>query len=159
MTVKDLVELLSQDKGPILLTITIAMTVIQVIPQIKINPWSAIVRWIGRQLNEEVLDKIDTVERRLNDHIKDSEEQDLKTRRAAILDFSSSVIRGVNYHKEKFDFMIAECDSYEKYCNDNKIKNGVAEASIAEIRRIYKEHLRNDDFLREFIVHKEEDDK
>lgn len=156
MTIKDLVELLAQDKGPISFTIIIAMTIIQVIPQIKLNPWSAIVRWIGRQLNEEVIEKINTVETRLNSHIHDSEEQDLKARRTSILDFSSSVIRGVNYHREKFDFMIAECDSYEKYCKDNEIKNGVAEASIAEIRRIYKEHLRNDDFLREIVSHEEE---
>ena len=43
--------------------------------------------------------------------------------------------------------MINECDQYEKYIDENKIKNGVAEASIAEIRRIYQEHLRNHDFL------------
>lgn len=157
MTIKELANIIAQDGGPVSLVIMIAMTIIQVIPQIKLNPWSAIVQWIGRQLNAEVISKIEKVESRLDLHIKDSEEQDLKARRTSILDFSSSVIRGVNYHKEKFDFMITECDSYEKYCADNEIKNGVAEASIAEIRRIYKEHLRNDDFLVERIIPSDEE--
>lgn len=150
MTVKEMAEALLADKGPIMLVCFIAMTLIQVSP-IKINPWSAIFRWLGNQLNADVLDKINTVEDRLDLHIKDSAEAELKARRTSILDFSSSVIRGVNYHKEKFDFMITECDNYQTYCHENDIKNGVAEASIAEIRRIYQEHIRNDDFLVERV--------
>lgn len=146
MTVKEIAEEILRDSGPISLVILAMLTFIQITP-IKLNPWSALFRWLGRQMNGEVIQKIDKVEERLDKHIADSDESDLKARRASILDFSSSVIRGVNYHKEKFDFMIQECDSYEKYCHENNIINGVATASIAEIRRIYQEHLRNDDFL------------
>lgn len=146
MTLHDLMKLLVEDRGPILLITCIALTLVQIAP-IKINPWEAIFNWFGKQLNKEVITKIDSLEDRLNTHIKDSEETELRERRTNILDFSSSVLRGVNYHKEKFDFMIAECDSYEKYCAKNNIKNGVAEASIAEIRRIYQERLRSNDFL------------
>lgn len=146
MTIKELMELLVADRGPILLITCIALTIIQIAP-IKINPWGTIFSWFGRQLNKDVITKIDVIEERLNTHIRVSEEIELRERRTNILDFSSSVLRGVNYHKEKFDFMIAECDSYEKYCTKNNIRNGVAEASIAEIRRIYQERLRNNDFL------------
>lgn len=148
MTIQELMERIVADRGPILLVFFIVMTLIQVTP-IKINPWSAIFKWLGRQLNSDVIKKIDAVEKRLDEHIKDSTEIELETRRSSILDFSSSILRGVNYHKEKFDFMIKQCDSYEQYCKDNNIKNGVAEASIAEIRRIYQERLRNADFLLE----------
>lgn len=146
MTIKDIAEMLMQDKGPILLTIMIMLTLVELVP-IKLNPWSAIFNWFGKKLNKEVIEKIDVIEERLDEHIKDSEETDLKARRTAILDFGSNVIRGVNYHKEKFDFMIGECDDYEDYCKKHDIKNGVAEASIAEIRRIYQERLRNNNFL------------
>ena len=146
MTMQQLMEMIVADRGPIVLVIVAVMTLLQVTP-IKINPWSAIFKWLGKQLNTDVINKIDNVEKRLDKHIQESEESDLKARRVSILDFSSSIIRGVNYHREKFDFMINECDSYEKYCKENDIKNGVAEASIAEIRRIYQEHLRNADFL------------
>lgn len=152
MTLQQLMEMIVEDRGPIVLVIFAVMTLLQVTP-IKINPWSAIFKWLGKQLNADVIKKIDQVEKRLDEHIEESKENELQTRRASILDFSSSVIRGVNYHREKFDFMIKECDSYEKYCKENNIKNGVAEASIAEIRRIYQEHLRNSDFLIEKSQH------
>lgn len=148
MTLKDILAIVIEDRGPILLCVVIAMSLVQISP-IKLDPWTAIFNWIGRNLNKEVIDKIELVEDRLDNHITESQEIELKNRRTNILDFSSSIIRGVNYHKEKFDFMIAECDSYEKYCKDNSIQNGVAEASISEIRRIYQEHLRQGSFLTE----------
>ena len=146
MTIQQLFEMIVQDREPIALIVLIAMTIIQVTP-IKLNPWSAIFKWIGKQINKEVVEKIDVIEKRLDDHIENSTEAELKVRRMAILDFSSAILRRTNYHREKFDFMIKECDSYEAYCTENNIKNGVAEASIAEIRRVYQEHLRNSDFL------------
>lgn len=148
MSLQDILQHVVNDSGPIILIILIATTLIQISP-IKINPWGSLFKWIGKQVNTEVIEKINKVESRLDKHVKESLEAELRTRRVSILDFSSSVIRGVNYHKEKFDFMIGECDNYEKYCQDNNIKNGVAEASIAEIRRIYSEHLKNGDFLAE----------
>ena len=148
--VKEIAEAIVADKGPILLVITAVMTLIEITP-IQFNPWSALFNWFGRQINKDIITKIDNIEKRLSDHIKDSEAMELRERRTNILDFSSSVIRGTNYHKEKFEFMINECDTYEEYCTANQIKNGVAEASIAEIRRIYKEHLRNNDFLSESV--------
>lgn len=150
MTVKEIMEALVADRDPILLCIIIIMTCVQISP-LKLNPWDAIFNWFGNRLNKEVIEKIDVIEERLDSHIKDSEKNELKLRRTNILDFSSSVIRGVNYHREKFEFMIAECDSYEKYCADNNIKNGVADASIAEIRRVYKERLHTGTFLTETV--------
>lgn len=153
MTIQKLMENIVADRGPIFLVFFLIMTLIQITP-IKLNPWSAIFKWLGKQLNTDVLAKMNTLEKRIDaveeaqkSHIQESKEDELKARRISILDFSSSILRGVNYHREKFDFMINECDSYEEYCKKNEIKNGVAEASIAEIRRIYQEHLRNNDFL------------
>ena len=155
MTIQNILEMLFKEKEWILGGFIILTSIIQISP-IKLNPWSSILRWIGSTINKGTEDKIDKLsqkltemEQKLNKHIVESEQSDLKTRRTVILDFSSSVLRGVNYHKEKFDFMINECDAYEKYCSDNNILNGVATASINEIRRIYKEKLRNCDFLKE----------
>lgn len=146
------------DRGPILLIFFIATSLVQISP-ININPWSAILKWLGRQMNHDVIEKVDNIEARLDAHIKDYAETTLKARRSSILDFGSSVIRGTNHQREKFDFMISECDSYQEYCKENKIKNGVADASIAEIRRIYQLHLRNNDFLVENGGGDDDDDK
>lgn len=146
MAIKEIATAIMSDSGPITLLFLCLITLVEIVP-IKVNPWSAIFKWIGRQVNKEVIEKINTVEERLDKHISDSDESDLKIRRARILDFSSSILRGTNYHKEKFDFMISECDSYEQYCHDNDIINGVATASIKEIRRVYQDRLRNSNFL------------
>lgn len=153
MTLKQIFEELFADRGPLIAFFLVATTVVQVAP-IKLNPWSGIVRWIGDKLNSgvikkigEVENKVDNIDARLNNHIKDSDEKDIRDRRQAILDFASSIIRGENYNREKFQFMITECDSYQKYCKDNDVINGVADASIREIRRVYDERLRNNSFL------------
>lgn len=157
MTLQQLINSIFEQRGPIALTIVAMMTLIQISP-IKVNPWSYLFKWLGRQINSEVMKKINEVEKRLDEHIKNSLDAELKARRAAILDFSSSVIRGTNYHREKFAFMIRECDAYETYCRENNIVNGVANASIAEIRRIYQEHLRNQDFLMESGIDDDKED-
>lgn len=153
MSFKEIFEQLFADRGPIIAIFLIATTIIQIAP-LKLNPWTALFRWIGNKLNtsvldkiEEVEDKVDTIEGRLDSHIADSRVSEVRSRRQAILDFASSLIRGENFHKEKFEFMIAECDSYEKYCKDNNIINGVADTSIREIRRVHEERYRTNSFL------------
>ena len=51
--------------------------------------------------------------------------------------------------KEQFDFMIRECDEYEKYIKKNDVKNGVIEAAIKEIRRLYEKCIQEHSFLKE----------
>ena len=157
MTVKEILDMIVHDRGPIIATIIILMSLIQIAP-IKLDPWTAIISWLGSHLNKDVIDKMDSLEKRvkdvddrLSDHINKSELEKLEKRRATILEFGSSVMRGINYHQEEFNFMIKECDFYEEYCNKNGVANGVAKASISEIRRIYQEKLRSDDFLKEGV--------
>lgn len=153
MTLKDIFEALFKDRGPIIALFIVATTIIQIAP-LEVNPWSAIFRWIGSKLNAGVLDKIsqveekvDKIEGRLDKHIEDSNTAELRARRQAILDFASSLIRGDNYNREKFEFMINECDKYQTYCKENDILNGVADISIKEIRRVHQERYRTNSFL------------
>lgn len=159
MTVKSIVELIieaiKQDRAGWAVIILLAMTVIQISP-IKLDPWTKIANFIERGLNKMVLEKVDKigkkvdlVEEKLNNHILESESSALQQKRSDILSFGSSIISGKNYNKEKFDFMISCCDEYEKYCHENKVANGVADATIKEIRRIYSVRLSEGSFLRE----------
>lgn len=52
----------------------ILMTLVQITP-IKINPWSAIGRALGNALNKDVIDKLEKVENRLNEHIDVGDER------------------------------------------------------------------------------------
>ena len=53
MSLMEIKELLSENTGTLLAIVAIAMTLVEITP-IKVNPWSAFGRWIGRIFNGEV---------------------------------------------------------------------------------------------------------
>ena len=48
------------------ISLFILLALIQIAP-VKINPWGALARWIGKAINGEVLDKLGRVEKRLDE--------------------------------------------------------------------------------------------
>lgn len=93
--------------------------------------------------------KVDEMHTRLDEHISESKTNEVRRRRTEILDFANSCMNKRKHSQEEFEFIIQECDSYEKYCDDNDIRNGIADAAITEIKRIYAECLHEDSFLKE----------
>ena len=79
-----------------------AMTLIQVAP-IKVNPWSAVAKAIGRAINGEVIAKVDQLERDLVAMKAAQEERDAISCRSRILHFGDETIHGVRHTKEHFD--------------------------------------------------------
>lgn len=136
---------------------------IEVIPKIKWSPWSALIKWIGSAFNSKIdtkmdavrseiktLDsKIDQVQTELAQHITESEIKSLQDTRRDILDFSNACMNNRKHTKEQFDFMIRQCDDYEAYIKKNEVKNGVIEAAIKEIRRLYEKCIQEHTFLKE----------
>lgn len=136
---------------------------IEIIPKIKWSPWSAIIRWIGSRFNDKIDKKMDTVhgeikaldkkidyvQTQLSEHITESEKKSLEDTRRDILEFANACMNGRKHTKEQFDFMIKKCDSYELYIKKNEIKNGVIEAAIKEIRRLYEKCIQEHSFLKE----------
>lgn len=133
----------------------VIMTIIQIAP-IKINPWGAFARWIGRALNGDVLKKLDQLEDgqketrvQLDEHIRVDDERDANYRRQTILRFNVELMRGENYTHEHFVDMLSEIDDYERYCEEHpSYKNNRAVMAIANIKRVYEEHERNNSFLK-----------
>lgn len=136
---------------------------IELVPKVKWSPWSALIRWIGSRFNSKIdskmdivrkevkeLDgKIDDVRTELSKHISESEIKALQDTRRDILEFGNSCMNGRKHTKEQYDFMINQCDTYEKYIQKNNIKNGVIEAAIKEIRRLYDKCIQEHSFLKE----------
>lgn len=125
-----------------------AMTLIQISP-IKLNPWDSLFKWLGGKLNQGLKKEIDGMKKDLEKHIKESNDKDLRDSRMQILNFCNSCIRGEKHTKEQFDFIIIQCDDYEKYIEKNDIKNGVISSAIKEIRRLYDRCIQRNDFLKE----------
>lgn len=129
-------------------TLLFLMTLIQIAP-IKMNPWSAIAKAIGKAINADVLKELDTVKKDLADHMKANEVRNADEHRARILRFNNELLRDISHTKEEFIDVLADIDFYERYCRDHKdYKNNRAVHAIANISRSYDERLRRHDFLR-----------
>ena len=124
------------------------LTVIQVTP-IKLNPWDKILTWLGNHMNADIVKRVDVIEGKLDEHIRDSANERIRKTRADILVFGNECMRGTPHTKEQFDFVLSECDQYEEHMESTNTPNGVAKATIKEIRRLYAKNLRDNTFLKE----------
>lgn len=147
MTISEI--LLTGSGGLILL-----LTMVQIAP-IKINPWSALARLLGRAINGEVIGMLNDVKSaqaasnaRLNEHIRLDDERNADEHRTRILRFNNELIRSIPHTKEEFVDILADIDSYERYCDQHPdYKNNRAVHAIANIGRTYDERLLKHDFL------------
>lgn len=158
MTVAKLVELIGgkADEWSFWAIILFLLSIGVEFTPIKWNPWTTILGWIGSRLNsrlnaklEEIDQKVDKLSGDLDKHIEESFAKELRDTRKDILNFCNSCMVGQKHTKEQFEFVIKQCDSYEKYIEDNKIKNGVIDAAIKEIRRLNQKCIEENSYLKE----------
>lgn len=109
------------------------LTLVQIVP-IKVNPWSWILRAIGRLLNKEVFDLLE----------KDKAEN----ARNRILRYGDEVRRGENHSKEFADQMMDDVKFYLDFCDTHpKFENGKTPLTCELIKKDYLEHMMKNDFL------------
>lgn len=136
-------ELLTGGGGLVIL----ALTVIQIAP-IKLNPWSAIAKILGRAINAEVLAELERTRIRLDDHIRTDDERAADMHRARILRFNQELIRQIPHTREEFIEVLTEIDRYQRFCREHPdYPNSRAVHAIANIGRVYDERLQKHDFL------------
>lgn len=124
-----------------------AMTLIQIAP-IKLNPWSALAKAIGRAINGEVITKVDRLERELLGMKENLEERDAISCRTRILHFGDETIHGVRHTKEHFDQILRDITTYERYCDDHpNFENNTTVLTSRRIKDIYEDCLKTADFL------------
>lgn len=112
----------------------LGMVVIEVSP-IHINP----IAWIGKKLNKDTLDKVKEMNSKLDEHIAQSY-------RNKILTFQDDILCGKNKTLEQWKEVINAITAYEKYCNDNNIKNGLCKQASVFLDNEYKERLKTRNF-------------
>ena len=124
-----------------------AMTVIQITP-VKLDPWSWLAKAIGKAINADVLAKLGEVEKRLDKHITVDDQRAADGNRTRILHFNNELVRNLKHTKEEFVEMLAEIDAYEEYCRSHpEYPNNRAVIAIDNVRDVYKERLKKNDFL------------
>lgn len=105
------------------------------ITPVKINP----IRWLGDHLNKTSIELSKRTEKKLDEHIAQSY-------RDKILSFQNSLRFGLKFTYEEWNEVIDACDAYEKYVEENKLKNGKADLAIKYIKGKYTETLNTNEF-------------
>lgn len=125
----------------------VLLTLVQIAP-VKINPWSALAKALGRAINADVLQQLEETQRKLDRHIKVADERAADTHRSKILQFNNELIRSIPHTREEFIEILAEIDGYERFCREHPTyQNNRAVHAIGNISRVYDERLRKHDFL------------
>ena len=129
------------------IVLLIVMTVIQISP-IKINPWSWIAKRIGRAINQEVIDKVDKLEKDVATIKANEDEREATLCRTRILRFGDELLHGVKHSKEHFDQILIDITYYENYCSTHATyRNNVAVLTIQQVKDTYRKCMREKTFL------------
>ena len=127
--------------------LVVLMTIIQITP-IKINPWSWLGRCVGRAINGEVLEKVETLTEDVRNNKADDDDKWATLSRSHILAFGDEIRLGIEHSKERFDQILLDISSYEQYCDDHpKYHNDKAPVTIDLIKRTYQKCLEENKFL------------
>lgn len=111
----------------------ICLSLIQISP-VKVNPWSAIARAVGRAMNGEITDRLDRT--------------DAQNARYRILRFDDEIRHDVRHTFEHFNQIIEDIDAYEQYCEAHKeYPNNKAKSAIRNIKEIYEKCRNENTFL------------
>ena len=149
MPLRDLFALIEfKDLVSALISVVFVGSVFIQIAPIKINPWDKLLKWAGDRINHNVNQKIDTLEKKLDDHIATDTARRVDDIRNTILVFANEFSRGIVHSKEQFRFIVSKCDAYEQYVEDNHLKNGVITEATRLIKDTYQSHLKNDSFIK-----------
>ena len=118
------------------------------IPRLELNIWNLIGRTIGRSINGEVLAQVRRLTVEVDILKKEEELERARQARQRILRFNDEILFNKRHSKEHFDEILDDIDTYEAYCEAHEdYENNKAVLAISTIREVYKECLRDHDFL------------
>lgn len=131
------------------------LTIIQISP-IDFNPLSVILSIIGRELNKEVIDRVDKIEKlgesnsegliKLSYEISETRAINSRSR---ILEFDDDLLHNVAKSRESFDHIMLDITYYEHFCRRNPdFHNHIADIATSHIVETYKSRLSRNDFLK-----------
>ena len=144
-------EILSCGGGGLVLLLTL----IQITP-IKVNPWTAVAKALGKAINADVLNELEEVKKtqretkaQLDERVRVEDERNADAQREKILRFNVELMRNLPHTREDFIEILAVMDIYEHYCKEHPdYKNNRAVHAVANISRVYDERQEKNDFYK-----------
>lgn len=142
--------------------LTILSVVVEIAP-IRINPWTAIFKYIGGIINRGVYKKLEDIERatqvnsqtiesvrvdveaRFDEYDRQSKEQQAVDMRKEIINFAENLKLGRIYSSKQFEYILGVTAKYYEHCERFNIKNHyIEEAHIFirnEVQKRFKEEM------------------
>jgi hypothetical protein len=143
----NLLEINSLAQGGVVGLLIVLVGMIK-IPKLELNIWNLIGRTIGRSINGEVLAQVKRLAAEVDTLKKEEELERARQARQRILRFNDEILFNKRHSKEHFDEILDDIDTYEAYCEAHEnYENNKAVLAISTIREVYKECLRDHDFL------------
>ena len=127
--------------------LALGLSVVVEISPIKINPWSSVLRWIGRVINADVVQRLQRLEERADEQRESIDENEMDRIRWEVLDFANACRNHVRHTKDEFQHIIALNGKYHRLLEKYKMENGVFDAEYDYILELYKELQHNNEFL------------
>ena len=128
-------------------TVAAILCVFFEITPIKLNPINAILRWIGKAINGEVLQRMAGVEKRLDEQRRSIDENEMDRIRWEVFDFANECRNCVRHTKDEFQHIIDLNSKYHALLEKYGEENGVFDAEYQYILELYKKCQHENDFL------------
>lgn len=124
-----------------------------------IKPLTKLAKAIGRAINGELMEKVDSMEKTFDSKVDGLEQkiekmdqndklQRAKDARTRVLRFGDELIHDVRHTKEHFDDVLRDITEYEKYCDEHpKFENDQMHITAEHIKETYHKCLKEHSFL------------
>lgn len=105
-------------------------------------------QWVSNHGNKEVKAEIKKIRLEFSE-LKDADEvKEIKSARRRILRTNDEIYNHVKHSREYFDDVLEDVNAYESYCRKNPdFRNGKAALAIENIERVYRECMKEGNFL------------
>ncbi len=121
----------------------------------KYKPWTWLAEQFGKAANKEMVDKIDTLSKKIEsleehdiEHDRQQNEERAKSARRRILRCADEIRSKIRHSQEFFNDVLDDISFYKKYCKENpKFENEKAVIAIKLIEETYEKCHKEDDFL------------
>ena len=112
------------------------------------KPLTKLARAIGRAINGELMEKVESLEKKVEKMDEEEQLQRAKDARTRVLRFGDELLHDVRHTKEHFDDVLRDITYYEKYCNEHpEFENDQMHITAEHIKETYHKCLKEHSFL------------
>ncbi|MBR5535740.1 MAG: hypothetical protein IKU60_03740 [Clostridia bacterium] len=124
------------------------------VSKIKLNPWSALFKWIGQSMNKDIKDELMEVKiaveaqsKKIDDIQDEVDRNEIKRIRAEIFAFADSCRLGTHHTKDNFEHIFEIHDDYDNLLDKHQMINGRVTSEFEYIKAVYLECMKGNKLI------------